>query len=796
MAQPTEKQIRMMHLVNLMSIAYADGEITQEENNLLINIAQALDLTEEEFDICVEHWKNTDENDLPISIPETEDEQIEYLKHFTLVMMIDGTIQEKEKEYLTFVADRFGFNGEEVVPTLIDMVYQEYFANGNNEEEETEEEDPLFEDTYDESQTNLGKMELESKNLEAAFDELFLPALRTPEAFVCFQIIPGIDTRLFRITPEQLEKVQEAADKGYAVAHYVMGRYHQVVKPEDDSLEKARLYLESAAKAGIPDAHWALAIRYLLGYDGEISMEHFNELINQAIDEGSMMALKQRLHDIIFGEHGQKADPKSIIKQIEAFLDQDEDNAYRYPYMYDLLGDAYRKTGNKDKADNCYEQAEDHGYFEAGANRFLNKIEGPDKDFYRETLSVLLDFACDNQDPNSFLTRALEHAYHYETEQKTEKKESWTEKLQEDLETAYKLGMGDAAYYLGLYHYEGSHGFEKNNQEAWNWFIKGQDLESGLAFLGMAKMVEDGVKPDNLPDNYLEYLKHSAKLRLDKGQTTDQSGVPTVIIVSPEGRATIYKLEKSEWNKLPHLMGSKRLAPVCTDAFDKLGKKVGLTDRLAAWIDIEAPRKGLPINKIASNIYKGVIAGDVVFSLADNLYEQMPFYGIDEAKTVVNALGVELKEVVTDLSKVSDEKRKPMDYSKVNPKADKGFVARIEPDGTAHIVNSSLGVFALFEEDIYDPARLQSLMDLGQKLGVKGHLTLWTDNSALRKHQVMADMAPENPIGARWYPGLVASNLFVAMEDENYRMTLFDDLETVKKVCESLGVKPENIIVE
>ena len=70
MAAPTEKQIRMMHLVNLMSIAYADGEITQEENNLLINIAQALDLTEEEFDICVEPWKNTDENDLPVSIPE------------------------------------------------------------------------------------------------------------------------------------------------------------------------------------------------------------------------------------------------------------------------------------------------------------------------------------------------------------------------------------------------------------------------------------------------------------------------------------------------------------------------------------------------------------------------------------------------------------------------------------------------------------------------------------------------------------------------------------------------------
>ena len=119
----------------------------------------------------------------------------------------------------------------------------------------------------------------------------------------------------------------------------------------------------------------------------------------------------------------------------------------------------------------------------------------------------------------------------------------------------------------------------------------------------------------------------------------------------------------------------------------------------------------MPINTIASKIYNGIIAGDVVFSLVDNLYEQMPFYGIDEAKAVVKVLGAELKEVVTDLRSVSDEKRKPMDYSKVNPKVDKGFVARIEPDGSAHIVNSSLGVFTLFEEDIYDPARLQSLKE-------------------------------------------------------------------------------------
>ena len=826
MNKPDEKQLRMMHVVNLMSIAYADENITAEENATLVAIAQELGLTEEEFDNCVEYWKNTDENEIPLAIPDNEDEEVEYLKHFTLMMMVDGEIGEEEKQYLAGVAQQFGYDPEKVVPQLIDIVYNEATDDNDEDNDNEEAEDELFEDTDDESQISMGKMELEGKQIEQAFDELFLPALRNAEAYAYFHIIPGIDTRLFRITPEQLEVIKKAADKGYAVAHYTLGRYLQVLKPEEDSLEKAQQYLESASKAGIPDADWALAMRYLYGYHGPVVMDKFNELIEEAFNKGSMMALRQRLHDRIHGEHGQKADPKSIIKSTEAFLEKDEENGERYPYMYDLLGDAYRKIGNKDKADECYEQAEDKGYFEAGAKRFLNKIEGPDKDFYRDTLSVLIDFSCDNQDPNSFLTRALEHAYHYDKEQKEERKGNWADKLKEDLEAAFKLGSGDAAYYLGLYHYEGKYGFEQNNREAWEWFSKGQDLESGLAYAGTARMITDGVKPSSMPDNYLEYLELCAIRRgvtamapaiveaykagklngledevektylpmLDKA--ADQAEIPTVLLVNAKGEATVYKVEKAEWNKLPHLIGAKRLTPIRVDALLQLGKKAGLNDRLVAWVDLDAPRKNLTVNNIASSCCMSVIAGDVVFSLADKLFDPMPFYGIDEAKAVAKALNAEVKAVVTDLSKVSDEKRKPMDYSKVNPNADKGYVARIEPDGTAHLVNSSLGVFALFEEDIYDPVRQSNLYDLGKKLGLNDRLTLWIDNSALRKQLNWDNKITPNPIGAKWYPGPVADNLFVALEDENYRITLFSDLEQLKQVCAALGVKPENIIVE
>ena len=65
-----------MHVVNLMSIAYTDGKISEEESNALGDIAEKWELTEEEFNVCVEHWKQTDEKDIPIAVPEDEDEQM------------------------------------------------------------------------------------------------------------------------------------------------------------------------------------------------------------------------------------------------------------------------------------------------------------------------------------------------------------------------------------------------------------------------------------------------------------------------------------------------------------------------------------------------------------------------------------------------------------------------------------------------------------------------------------------------------------------------------------------------
>ena len=138
----------MGHIINLLSIAYADGSITEEEKNLICNISDNLGLTNEEFNHCLATWQETDEDILKVSMPEAEEDRIAFLKNMTLLMMIDGKIDENERQYIANAAEEYGFNGEQAVNYLIKQIQDEYGGGDEadeEEQEEEEEEDELFE---------------------------------------------------------------------------------------------------------------------------------------------------------------------------------------------------------------------------------------------------------------------------------------------------------------------------------------------------------------------------------------------------------------------------------------------------------------------------------------------------------------------------------------------------------------------------------------------------------------------------------------------------------------------------
>ena len=811
------KNIIMGHIINLWSIAYADGSITEDEKQLIYNISQNLGLNDEEFNHCLATWQETDEDVLKVSMPEVEEERIAFLKNMTLLMMIDGEIDANERQYIANAAELYGFNGDQAVDYLINAINEEYGGGGE------EEEDDLFEGIVDEHCIDAVWYDLESKEIVEAFDTIYLSALRNEVARNIFLVIPGIDTRLFRLTEEQIEKVKMTAERGYPLAKYVLGRYYQVVKPEGSTMGNAGELLKAAADDGIADAYWALATMVEQGYYGPVNKETYDSLMDTALEKGSGMAIRKQLLDMVYGLHGMKANPKKAIDTIVNKIYINEEAEKTYPYFYAVMGDAYRKMSNEAKADECYEKAIDLGYFEASSLRFVNKIIGPNAEFNREMFNIFLDYGCDEKDPDSFLHRALEGIHFYDQKDATQQ-QAIAEKVKEDLEAAVALGQGRAAFYLGYCHYYGKYGFAEDNSAAWQWFCKGMDLEDGYSYDGLARMIDQGICPQGLPEDFADTCRLNGLRRGNLSllenvlqayqagklqdcadeieqiylpltrQEDDHSGISTIVVVNTEGKALLCHAEKSEWNGVPALIGAKRLAPIRVDGLEEIGKKIGLTEHITAWTDLEAPRKGLPINAVAAQFYPGVIAGDIIFTLADNVYDPVMFYGTDEAVALVQALGAQLANPDVQELNILVKERKPIMPTREMLNND-GFIARIEPDTKTYILSCGNNFFKLLEEDMYDPIRLDSLYALGKRLGLPGRLTAWVDNTALRKQMVGMNTVMDNIIGKSIYPGKVADNLFLAMEDENYNVMMFSSTAQLKTTLMALGIMPREITV-
>lgn len=769
------KTVQMGHVVNLMSIAYRDGQITKDESGLLIKIAQDLGLSDEAFDECYALWKSTDENELPIAVPETDDDQVDYLRHFARLMVIDGEINADERQYLVDVANIFGYNGDEVV----DILLEELSNEDDNEEE----------GGYS---MDYGRSELSFKHVREAFDEMIIPTLKDPSNYQTLQAIVTVDTRMYLLTDKQIELVKKHAALGNVLAKFILGRYYFVVRPEDDSLDKCVGLFQAAAQEGLGDAMFSLGLMVQYGYfDKDVA--EAKGFFDDALQKGSMMALKWQLRNVINGTYGEKSDPQRVIDFIGGHFFNEEDEDVIYAEFYAIMGDAYRKMGLKEKAEECYEKAVENGFFEAEYNKCLCQMEGAN-DMMLIACEMSVDFACDDDVPGCFTLRGdlLERTYE---EKKDDQKPEITQKIREAYMHDLELGVAEGVYRLGRNYYFGEYGFEESDELAWECFIEGYKHEHAKSMLMLAQMIEEGHAPDDIPEGFMEACRRKAELRLGKDPAEmDADDMKYFAIIKSDGTADVFAFDPENWSEAPTLLYAKRLAPVRTNALDALAKELGMELRLTLWTNYNAPRMTMAQNQIASQLGESYIAGDVILTMEDNNFDPVFFFNPDQVKEVLEAMGIPTSEtVLADFVPITKQKVEPLDYTQMKLRGN-GYIARIQPDGTAHFITGGADTLTLLEEDIYDPARLPNLVELGEKLGLTGRLTAWIDNSALRKQQVMM-MDKRNPIGCQFYPGAVADNLFIAMEDEHFYPFLFKDPEQLKQVVVALGVKPEHVVV-
>lgn len=117
---------------------------------------------------------------------------------------------------------------------------------------------------------------------------------------------------------------------------------------------------------------------------------------------------------------------------------------------------------------------------------------------------------------------------------------------------------------------------------------------------------------------------------------------------------------------------------------------------------------------------------------------------------------------------------------------DDKFIAIIKTDGSAEIIEFDVEYWDELAEYIaakrLDAVRVVPLYDIAEELGLDDHITGWVDDRGLRKS------LDENPVGCKIYPGTIAGDMILTLEDDDYKPKSFNDLDIIYSVLNKLGV--------
>lgn len=597
----TEKRIAMAHVVNLMSVAVVDGKVTQEEQQIIRNIANEYGLTDEEFDFCAETCNECiEKGTVVIEPPQSDNEKIKMIRNLVTVMMVNGDINESEREIIEFYTDRFGFEAKESVDTLIEITRA----------------------------IQRGKEALLKNDIATAFNLLYNAAHVDQTARRLFLMIPEISTRLFLLTADQEEFLEEEAKKEDPLAQYTLARLYQA---HGYSLNEARDLFITSAKSDLGDAFAALAQMMINGQlEGvEIDKEQYYQGLIEATEKNSMLGQYYMYKATMRGYENHPADPQAVIDNIKDWLkgDESEDLLKVNPTYYEILAQAYERLGDSKSAANYYMKAVRMGridlYHQWVLDTFFNdNMELIDEDGYVKAVEDGITLGCGY----AYLLRADMNQQHYYAIEDESEKARLSEMIQQDLSTAANLGEGYGFYIHGYNSYYGDYGFTQDKNVAWMDFLNASGMNVAEAWEMMIEMHLQGETPDGLGPNFVSYCRLMALRQgnddmlipvivsfvggsleqyrnevkkyylprydaLSDEEKTQYFEIKFIAILHPNKEANLiaFDFDTEDWSALEELVETDRLEALPAQQLQHIGKELGLEGRIAVWGNRKKP---------------------------------------------------------------------------------------------------------------------------------------------------------------------------------------------------------------
>lgn len=296
-----------------------------------------------------------------------------------------------------------------------------------------------------------------------------------------------LDTDVFRIGEEEIDRLAKEAETGDPEACYKYGRVLYVLRYDADCIPTAEKLFCKAREGGVADASAALGVIWRNGDTGMADRHRARELFIEALDKDSIYASVEYLLDLIEGRFGATARPGMAISTLRRLMEVDDN-----PVWYYLMGRATEKESGLKASLPWYQKAVKGGVVEACS--YLAMAATHDDEYQLqddEGYVYMLLQGSDAGDCRSIYlaSSALYDRFAASTEPIDE--ESLSEMI-EMLEWCAELGYAPAAKLLGDTYYQGQCGLAMDYEKAWQWYAKGAVYNSAECYTMLYTMLCKG----------------------------------------------------------------------------------------------------------------------------------------------------------------------------------------------------------------------------------------------------------------------------------------------------------------
>ena len=105
--------VQLEHFQNLISVAYADGEITDSEKEILFNLAKELQISKASVQEMIKNAA-----DLDFLIPSNYNDRVKQLTDVLTIALIDGELHDNEYKICLRIANNLKFSKTDLNNTL------------------------------------------------------------------------------------------------------------------------------------------------------------------------------------------------------------------------------------------------------------------------------------------------------------------------------------------------------------------------------------------------------------------------------------------------------------------------------------------------------------------------------------------------------------------------------------------------------------------------------------------------------------------------------------------------------